>query len=168
METPSTSSIWKLAGISFLNFLNLGIHDRLHLRKDRLKGSFILGGKAYKIFRETVNVSPDSEIPVILVIGFRLKMIKSNKVMHWLFQRICILTTPFWSGIKGFYIKLWMVDPVTGSYAGIYEWRGEENGRKYVAALLAVLKPLSTQGSVWSKIIPNKNLDEYLESVNVS
>lgn len=80
-----------------------------------------------------------------------------------MFQRVCLLTTPFWSGLPGFKVKLWMVDPTTRNYLGIYDWRGEEEAQQYVNALVRVLKPLSTSDSVWFRLQPNQALDLYLE-----
>jgi hypothetical protein len=66
----------------------------------------------YVVFRETAMCFPIDGTPVVLVVGFRLLAIRSNKVFHWLFRRLCILSTPAWSGL--------------------YAWRGEEQSRAYI------------------------------------
>jgi hypothetical protein len=73
-----------------------------------------------------------------------------------------LLTTPFWSGLPGFSVKLWMVDPETKRYLGIYDWRGADQAQRYVDALIRVLQPLSTRGSVWYRLIPNTELEPHL------
>jgi hypothetical protein len=107
---------------SLAAFPGLAARGRLRLRTERLGRSYRLcGGRSYRVFRETVRPLPDERRTVIEVC-FRLKLIRAARLPHWLFQRLCILTTPFWSGFDGFGTKLWMVDPDTGSYAGIYQW----------------------------------------------
>jgi hypothetical protein len=107
----------------------------------------------FSVFRETDRVHAGHEAPAVLVVGFRLRVLRSNRPAHWLFQRCCILTTPFWSGFPGFRIKLWMVDPVTKSYLGIYDWDGRDRAQTYVDALVRVLEPLSVPGSVWYELL---------------
>lgn len=120
----------------------------------------------YKVFRETLNTQADPEIPAVIVVGFRLRAIGSNPFLHYLFQRICIITTPFWCGLPGFYIKLWMVDPLTKDYAGIYEWNGKEKAQTYLDMLIPVLQALSCKGSVWYTLHPGQNLETYLKEAN--
>jgi hypothetical protein len=141
------------------------LSGKLMLIKER-KGLILeINGKGnYKVFRETRLVAKSEDEPIVLVVGFRLKLIGSNRVSHYLFQRICIITTPFWSGLPGFYVKLWMVDPQTKNYAGIYEWKGKDNAEEYVRLLLPVLRFFSVKGSVWSVLYANQQLDEYLKN----
>jgi hypothetical protein len=126
----------------------------LRLRRARRGTAYDLGSRGtFVVFRETVSSgSTTSEPPVVLVVGFRLRVIGSSPAAHRLFQRCCILTTPFWSGFAGFRVKLWMVDPETKNYLGIYEWYGREQAHAYVDALVRVLRPLCVPGSVWYEI----------------
>jgi len=157
----SMGRIIKLAAISVARF-SFGFNS-LRLRKDRLGNIYrISEAGRFKIFRETVSRKEISEKPVVLVVGFRLKLIKSNPTFHWLFQRVCILTTPFWSGFRGFKVKLWMVDPDTKNYLGIYQWLGEPNTKNYIDFLTPVLQFFSLKNSIWHKIYPNTKLDDYL------
>jgi hypothetical protein len=96
--------------------------------------------------------------------GFRQRFIHSNPFFHWNFQRICILTTPIWSGFRGYRVKLWTVDPKTRNYLGIYEWAGGRNAQSYVVWLACLLLPLSTRGSVWYEMRPDEKLSEYLSA----
>jgi hypothetical protein len=150
-ETPHIAS---LALRSARRFVALARTHSLCLRRARRGALYHLGSRGdFAVFRETVRLSPTHDRPVVLVVGFRLRWIDSFATAHWLFQRCCILTTPFWSGFTGFRVKLWMVDPVTRNYLGIYEWDGRASAQKYVDALVRVLKPLSVPGSVWYELI---------------
>jgi hypothetical protein len=118
----------------------------------------------YRVFRETVSDDGTSEESVVLVVGFQLRLLGSVQLLHWLFQRACLLTTPFWSGFRGFRVKLWMVDPTSERYLGIYEWAGAGHARTYVEALVRVLRPLSTPGSVWYELVPDQELEAFLRA----
>lgn len=139
------------------------VSNQLHLRRNRLGQSYEIEQKGtYQIFRETVTTSNLQDVPVVLIVGFHLKFIGSNRFMHWLFQRCCILTTPFWSGFKGFRVKLWMVDPKTKNYLGIYQWLGKENAQIYVDILVKILRLVSTKYSIWYSLYNKKLLECYL------
>jgi hypothetical protein len=124
-------------------------------------------GDTYEVFRDTIADDGVEGERCVLVVAFRLRFIGSFPPMHWLFQRVCLLTTPFWSGFRGFRVKLWMVDPETKSYLGIYDWAGADNARTYVEALVRVLRPISTANSVWYEIVPNQEFESYLASRTV-
>lgn len=161
----SAASVVRLAALSTARFPRLAGTRTLRLRRDRLGQSYgIDRGGTYRIFRETVSDDGTSGRRVVLVVGFRLRVLRSNPLLHWVFQRLCILTTPFWSGFRGFRVKLWMVDPQGKNYLGIYDWAGAENARSYVDALVRVLRPLSTPGSVWYDLYPDQELDPFLQA----
>ena len=119
-------------------------------------------GQVYAVFRDTVGDDGIGGARCVLVVAFRLRVIGSFPPAHWLFQRVCLLTTPFWSGFEGFREKLWMVDPETKSYLGIYDWAGAANARTYVEMLVRVLRPISTTDSVWYEIVPDQEFETYL------
>jgi hypothetical protein len=147
---------------SFAAFPRLAARGRLRLATGRLGCSYCLcDGRSYRVFRETVRPLPDEQRTVIEV-GFRLKLIRSARVPHWIFRRLCILTTPFWSGLAGFGTKLWMVDPDSGSYAGIYQWGATSEARSYLDVLLPVLRAVSVPGSVFSDVHPVTELAVFL------
>ncbi len=152
----------KAASRSVWNYLKLIFSSKLHLDKVRLGRSYHIGDQGeYLVFRETVSGAIIKEPHVVLVVGFRLKLLSTNRTAHKIFQKICILTTPFWSGFVGFHIKLWMVKHNTSSYLGIYDWAGKDNAIKYAETLCRVLRPLSTPDSVWYKIY-EKDFEDYL------
>lgn len=154
---------------SVKNYLSLVRLGKLHLKRDRLHTSYHIESYGdFEIFRETESTKKYTENPVILVVGFRLKWIKGNPFFHWLFQRVCIITTPFWSGFSGFHIKLWMVDQKTKNYLGIYEWYGKEHCKAYVDVLSNILIPLSVKKSVSSVIISTESFEDYLTKRKIS
>ena len=124
----------------------------------------IPGHGRYTVFRDTIQLREAwrDVTPMILVIGFRLRWIKSNRFFHWLFQRVCIITTPFWSGLIGFKEKLWMVDRITKEYLGIYQWLGERPARYYIAFLIPILRIFSLSRSIWYTVVPATPLNRYL------
>jgi hypothetical protein len=135
-------------------FTGLGLRHSLRLEHSRLGARFDLGSRGqFALFRETIRTDGIDAAPVVLVVGFRLRWIGSFPPAHWVFQRCCILTTPFWSGFPGFRVKLWLVDPTTNDYLGIYDWDGHDSAQTYVDALVRVLKPLSETGSVWYELM---------------
>lgn len=122
----------------------------------------------YTVFRETESRDGSIDTFSVLIVGFRLRFLGSNPMLHWLFQRICIISTPIWSGFHGFRTKLWMVDRLTKNYLGIYEWAGDQNALAYVEWLVKILRPLSIAGSVWYEIHQNEELIQYLRSTEIS
>ena len=159
--TPGT--IAQMAANSASRFVTLARHSQLHRSPIRLGADFrVDDGRSYRIFRETDSDAAPADSPTVLVVGFQLKALRAYRLPHWLFQRCCLLTTPFWSGLPGFAVKLWMVDPHSKRYLGIYDWRGTQNAQQYVDALTQVLRALSTQDSVWYRLLPNCEFEPYL------
>ena len=83
--------------------------------------------------------------------------------MHAPFRVVCIITTPFFVGIRGFRSKLWMVDPETADFAGLYEWDDADTA--------IGLMPMAWRGSCapcrhaarWTyELIENSTVAEYL------
>jgi hypothetical protein len=64
--------------------------------------------------------------------------------------------------MSGFRTKLWMVDPSTKNYLGIYDWRGKGAARNYIDFLIPILHFFSVKGSVWSKQIYNQDLETFM------
>lgn len=166
---PRVASIAWLAVISIGRFLRLAWNRQLLRRRDRLGQLYrVEDGHAYAIFRETVSNATRADEPTVLVVGFRLRALHANRMPHWIFQRLCILTTPFWSGFAGFRVKLWMVEPQTKDYLGIYDWSGAKKAQTYASALTRVLRPVSTPGSVWFKLYPRQDFESFLSKREVA
>jgi hypothetical protein len=134
----------------------------LRLDNRRVGSSYrLFDEQLYRVFRDTTK-SQDDRQPAVIEVAFRLKLIGSGRAPHRLFQRLCILTTPFWSGFDGFAEKLWMVEPARRGYAGIYGWAGVEAAQRYLDALLPVLRAVSVSGSVAYQLHPDTELEDFL------
>lgn len=162
----SVAHILRLAMHSSVRFVRLIADGCMRLNRESVGRRYEVDGTyeafTYEVFRDTECDDGTASPPTVLIVGFRLRWIGSNELLHWAFQRICILTTPFWSGFPGFRVKLWMVDPQSKDYLGIYEWAGAENAQRYVDWLVNILLPLSTKGSVWFELRTRQGLDTYL------
>ena len=101
-------------------------------------------GRTYTPFRHTVKDAAHrstSQAPTVLQPRFHLRFMgPRRRRLHSLFRVVCIVTTLFFVGLPGFRSKLWMVDPVTGDFAGLYEWDGGPNAGAYVEGLAKVLR----------------------------
>ena len=138
---------------SVRRYLGLLAAGDLHLRRSRLGEIYDVGdGDRYVVFRETVADGEAPASPVVLVVGFRLGLIRASRPCHWLFRRLCILTTPFWSGFEGFRVKLWLASPATRGYLGIYEWRDASSAERYAEVLGVVLRAVSRRGTLWHSV----------------
>lgn len=159
----------RLALKSCYRFIGLVVRGSIHKRKDRIGETYSTdrGGK-YCIFLDTNSFDHTTDPSAVLVVGFRLRWIGSNRVLHKIFRHICIASTPIWSGFPGYRVKLWMVDYATENYLGIYEWAGKKNASAYAEWLTRLLRSLSTKGSVWYEVYPGRNIDSYLEQHNVA
>ena len=164
-DRPSCRHVARLAATSIALYISLVAAGALQLRRDRIEQSFVVDQRGrYQLFRETTSHIESPDERVVLVVGFRLRVLGANPILHRLFQRLCILTTPFGSGFRGFRTKLWLVDPATKNYLGIYKWAGVANAQVYVDALVRVLRPLSTPASVWYEIQKSEHLEPFLRT----
>jgi len=138
---------------------------RLHLRTARIGSRVSLpDGRVFVVFRESTCDGSTNGRPVTLAVWFHLKFIPSGaRVRRWLFERLCILNTVLFAGFDGYLVKLWMVDPFTSDYAGLYSWASSEEAERYGSYITAVLRPLSRPGTVGFRVLPESTLDEYLQ-----
>jgi hypothetical protein len=146
--------------------LELGVKGRLHIRRppvvDRAR---LPDGRWFEVFRQTTcDHDGESEI-LTLAVWFHLRAIPSGaRVRRWLFERESILNTILYAGFAGYRTKLWMVDPVSCDYAGLYEWDGADAAERYGRYITAVLRPLSGPGSVGFETVEGTPLLEYLST----
>jgi hypothetical protein len=152
----------RLGLVSLARFARMARRGELRLYRQRVGSSYrLFDERLYRVFRDTTKPQDDHR-PAVIEVAFRLKLIGSKRAPHWLFQRLCILTTPFWSGFDGFAEKLWMVEPERRGYAGIYEWAGVEAAQHYLDVLLPVLRAVSVSGSVAYQLHPDTELEDFL------
>jgi hypothetical protein len=118
-----------------------------------------------RIYRETVMRSRCDDGLVLMVVRFRLRLIGTSRLGHWLFRCESVLNTVLFAGHRGFQTKLWLTDSSTGYYRGIYEWRGRTSAEEYAETLRVVLHPGVEQGSFAYRVIENQSRQNYLEGL---
>jgi hypothetical protein len=136
-------------------------------RQDRVGVPLTMSdGRVFVPFRETTKDPARwrrDDDPAVLQPRFHLRyMGPRRRVMHAIFRRVCIVTTPFFVGIDGFRSKLWMVDASTGDFAGLYEWDSADGAKAYAEGLARVLRLLSVRGSVSYELVANRTVEQYL------
>ena len=123
-------------------------------------------GRTYVPFRHTRRAEArwsDAQAPAVLQPRFHLELLPPRWLrLHALFRVVCIVTTPFFVGLRGFRSKLWMVDPETGDFAGLYEWDDAPTARAYAEGLARVLRVLSAPGSVSYELVEGMTVQDYL------
>jgi len=85
------------------------------------------------------------------------------RIRRWLFERVCIVNTVLFAGFGGYQSKLWMVEPATSDYAGLYSWAWPSEAERYGQYITSVLAPFSVRGTLGCQILPDVKLNEYLK-----
>lgn len=108
------------------------------------------------MFRESICDGDSGSENVTLAVWFHLWAIPAgSRVRRFLFERLCVVNTFLFAGFAGYRVKLWMVNPDTADYAGLYSWRSALEAEIYARYIVGVLTPLSTAGSVGYEIFPD-------------
>lgn len=138
---------------------------RLHLRRSRVGSTVALpDGRRYVVFRESSCDQQTDTAPVMLAVWFRLRAIPPGaRVRRWFFERLCILNTVLFAGFDGYLVKLWMVDPDTSDYAGLYSWSSADKAERYGRYITSVLRPLSLPSSIGYQVFADSTLESYLD-----
>jgi hypothetical protein len=141
---------------------------KLHIdRAGRGRRMRLPDGRAFVVFRDTSRDESSTAPRVTLAVWFHLRGVPPGaRVRRYLFERESILNTLLYAGFDGYERKLWMVDPATSDYAGLYTWAGEDAARRYGHYITAVLRPLSVPDSVGFTIVPNASLDDFAEEAS--
>ena len=106
-------------------------------------------GRRYIVFRDTSCDPCDSSTGITLGVWFHLRAIpRGASLRRWLFERACIVNTLLYAGFAGYRRKLWMVDPNTSDYAGLYSWTTAESAARYGEYITALIEPWCPAGSV--------------------
>ena len=114
------------------------------------------------VYRETAMRARHLDNLVLIVVRFRLRIIGSSRVAHWLFRVESLLNTLLFAAHPGFETKLWLTDRQTGYYRGIYEWRGHREADEYAETLRVVLRPWVERGSFAYQVIEGVSRADYL------
>jgi hypothetical protein len=138
------------------------LHRRIHLPRDRV-GALLrfADGTEGRVYRETVLDRPPTAEPCMLVVVFRLRLLRGRG--HVLFRIESLLNTPLFVGFPGFVSKLWLAHDEHGVYRGVYEWDGADQAEAYARALWQVLALVSEPGSIDYRVLPGVHRDELLQ-----
>ena len=92
-------------------------------------------GTTARVYRETVIDRPPPEQPVVLVISFRLRHVRSP-LAHALFRAESLLNTVLFAGFPGLISKLWFAHDDHDVYRGLYDWDDPVLAESYVRAVV--------------------------------
>lgn len=118
-------------------------------------------GTAAWVYRETlIDHSPPAQ-PATLIVCFRLRGIRSDR-LHALFRWESELNTVFFAGFPGLVSKLWLGHDENGLYRGLYQWDDPDLAGSYARALWWLLAVVSDAGSIHHKVLPRVWRDQLL------
>jgi hypothetical protein len=138
-------------------------HRSTHLPKAHVGARLrFADGTSGRVFRETTVDRAPPEHPCLLLVGFRLRLLRGR--WHALFLWECILNTPLFVGFPGFVSKLWLDHDERGRYRGVYEWDGPDEADFYARALWRVLELVCPRGAIDYRVIPGLRRDAVLEN----
>jgi hypothetical protein len=118
-------------------------------------------GTSARVFRETVVDRPPPVDPCVLVVGFRLRLLRGR--WHRLFLWECILNTPLFVGFPGLVSKLWLDHDERDRYRGFYEWDDPTSAEHYARSLWRVLELVCPSDAIQYRVVPRVRRDEVLQ-----
>ena len=118
-------------------------------------------GSSSRVYRETVIADAACDDPVVLIVGFRLRRVRSERA-HALFRLESELNTVLFAGFPGLVSKLWMRHDQNHLYRGVYQWNGEASAVAYVSALWWALVAVSERSSIEYHVLPGLARDDVL------
>lgn len=124
-------------------------------------------GSRSRIYRETAMRERSNDPSVLIVVRFRLRLLGTNRLAHWVFRGESLLNTLLFAAHRGFQTKLWLTDESTGYYRGIYEWNGQDAAEEYAETLRVVLQPWVEEGSFAYRVIQNQSRGDFLDGVAI-
>ena len=114
-----------------------------------------------RVFRETTVDREAPAHPCVLVVAFRLHLLRGR--WHRLFLWECILNTPLFVGFPSLVSKLWLDHDEQDRYRGFYEWDGPEAAEHYARSLWRVLDLVCPPEAVHYRVFPGVRRDDVLE-----
>ncbi len=139
---------------------------RTHLPKKHVGMTLAFAdGSSAVVFRETVVDSAPPEDPCLLVVEFRLRLLRGRWQKLFLWE--CILNTPLFVGFPGLVSKLWLDRDEQERYRGLYEWDGAAAAEHYARSLWRVLELVCRPGSIHYRVVPGVRRDEVLKDPQV-
>ena len=99
----------------------------------------------------------------VFVVSFRFAHLshKANKLAS-LIPMLLI------AGFPGFMQKIYAVDPESGYWSGMYQWRSENDLKAYQKSLVyRMMNKRAVKGSVTSLIMPYSSLNDYIKKQTI-
>jgi hypothetical protein len=124
-------------------------------------------GTTSTVYRETVADVASTDTPTTLVVCFRLRGVRSDR-LHRLFRLESELNTILFAGFPGFVSKLWFANDEHGGYRGLYDWRDPTSAEAYVRALWWALILVSERSSIHYTILPGIRRDDLLKAPHLA
>ena len=118
-------------------------------------------GTSARVFRETTVERLPPTDPSLLVVAFRLRLLRGN--WHRLFLWECILNTPLFVGFPGLVSKLWLDHDQLERYRGFYQWDGPDGAEHYARSLWRVLELVCPRDAIHYRVIPGFRRDDVLQ-----
>lgn len=141
--------------------VRLLVQRRTHLSKRKVGLRLHFGdGSAGQVFRETVVDGRFPADPCVLVVGFKLRLVRGR--WHKLFLWECILNTPLFVGFPGFVSKLWVDRDEQDRYRGWYEWSDPAEAEFYARSLWRVLEVVCVPHTIQYEVVPGFGRDDLL------
>jgi hypothetical protein len=139
---------------------------RVHLRRTHVgQVLHFADGSTSLVYRQTVVDRPPPTDPAVLVMGFRLRLLRGRG--HDLFRPASVVSTPIFVGFPGFVSKLWMGTDEHGMYRGFYQWDGAQQAEHYARSLWRVLALVSAPGSICYHVLPGLLRDDLLRNLEL-
>jgi len=119
-------------------------------------------GTSGRVFRETVVEREPPLDPCLLVVEFRLHLLRGRWRSLFLWE--CILNTLLFVGFPGFVSKLWLDADERERYRGVYEWSDPDSAEFYARSLWRVLELVCPRGSIHYEVVPHMRRDDVLRT----
>jgi hypothetical protein len=123
-------------------------------------------GTTGRVYRETTVARDPPADPCVLVVEFRLRLVR-GALGHRLFRTESLLNTPLFVGYPGYVSKLWLAHDEHGVYRGVYEWDGPARAEFYARCLWRVLALVSEPGSIHYRVLPGLRRSDVLADPGV-
>jgi hypothetical protein len=148
-------------------FARLLARRRIHMPREHLDMRLrFADGTTGRVYRETtIDRDPPAD-PCVLVVEFRLRVVRGD-TGHALFRAESLMNTPLFVGYPGYVSKLWLAHDEHGVYRGVYEWDGPERAEYYARCLWRVLELVSAPDSIGYRVLPGLRRDDVLADPTV-
>ncbi len=139
---------------ALLNTLGNAAMGRIHFPRGRIGETVTMDdGRRFEIFRQAIVDRRDGKRMrpgARFIVRFRLA--NMSPAMNKPFS---LIPMPFCIGVPGFRNKLWMLDPGSGDFQGVYEFETVRDAENYAGSLaITFMTRRSVPGSISYRILP--------------